>query len=51
MLAILAQLDARIEASSADCIGVSARLPESLDGFPDSALGRRAREAALRLSL
>lgn len=51
MLAILAQLDARIEASSADCIDVSARLPESLDGFPDSALGRRAREAALRLSL
>ena len=50
MLAILAQFEGRIEASTGDCIDVSARLPETLDGFPDSALGRKARDAALRLS-
>ncbi len=51
MLAILAQLDARIEASTADCISVSAPLPESLDHFPGSGLGLRARAAALHLPL
>ena len=50
MLAILDQFDVRVEGSAGDCIEVSARLPESLDDFPDSALGRRARDAALRLS-
>ena len=51
MLAILAQFDARVEGAAGGCVDVSARLPESLDGFPDSALGRKARAAALRLSL
>ena len=51
MLAILAQLDGRIEASAADCVNVSARLPETLEDFPESALGRRARDTARCLSL
>ena len=51
MLGILEQLGARPAGRAADWLSVSAELPESIDDFPDSPVGRRARSAARRLQL
>ena len=51
MLGILEQLGARPAGRAADWVSVSAVLPVSIDDFPDSPVGRRARSAARLLQL
>ena len=49
MLSILEQLGAEVEGGAADCINLSARLPDSLEAFPRGALGQRAQAAARQI--